>query len=380
MGSSPTAPTLLAGSLWLIAISYMFDYETRLNGMRGLLHISEKSSISLNLLEKFVNKGKRIADKKLSVSIDGINFENPVLVAAGWDKVGKNVSSLYQLGFAGVEVGSVIAYPQPGNARPRFFMIGPGVTLNSFGFNSPGMESVAKNLEAYRNLNIPIGINIGKNKHVPNKAAPELYTVVLRRLYEFATYFVINISSPNSPNLRKLQEKELLNEILSAVTQVMQEIGGRKPLFVKIAPELSFKDIDDVINLVYKHKLTGIIATNTTTNHHLKAKYGSVWEDRAGGLSGDDIHYRSLATKQVAHIYRETKGKIKIIGVGGVKDASTALEKIKAGASLVQVMSAIQAQGFSVAGKINQGILEYMQKEKIKSLQEIVGIDAKKWF
>lgn len=354
------------------------DLESALNRKRFLLSLAQSNPLTLFLLRNIYNRGNKM-NKKLSVVVDGIRFENPLIVAAGWDKIGKNLSALHALGFAGVEVGSIVAYPQPGNPRPRFFEISPGVSLNSFGFNSPGMESVARNLEKYRKSSLPIGINIGKNKYIPNKAAPELYSVVVRRLYPFAKYFVINVSSPNSPHLRKLQEKKLLGEILESVLETMKHIGGRKPLFVKIAPELTIRDIDDVIAIVMEYKLTGIIATNTSSNEHLRAKYGHIWEEKIGGVSGDDEHYRKVALKQVAYIYKKTKGKIKIIGVGGIIDGATAIERIQAGASLIQIFSAIQSQGFSVARKINEGILAYMKKEKIKSIKDLVGRDYKKW-
>lgn len=354
-----------------------FDSEKMKTRTENALHLAEMSPIMLKVLELFADRRKRFKDERLKVVLGGIELENPVMVAAGWDKQGRAVKALHALGFSGVEVGTVPAYPQPGNPRPRQFLIGPGVALNRLGFNSPGMEAVAKNLEKYRESGIPIGISIGKNKYVSDKAAPEMHAIVAKTLYRDASYFVINVSSPNTPGLRKLQDKGPLTDIVLAVNQAMDEMGGKKPLFVKIAPDLTNEAINDVIQVVLDHGLTGIIATNTTINSDLKAKYGEEWRDEQGGLSGDDEDFRKMATDKITHIYKETKGKIEVIGVGGVKDAATALDKIKAGARVVQVLTAIRGEGPSVAGRINRGIAQYMNKEGVRNVSELVGLNVK---
>ncbi|HEV2579638.1 MAG TPA: quinone-dependent dihydroorotate dehydrogenase, partial [Ktedonobacteraceae bacterium] len=304
---------------------------------REALHLAEATPFTLKLLELFADQHRRFSDERLHVVLGGVAFDNPVMVGAGWDKAGRAVKALYTLGFAGVEVGSVLAYAQDGNPRPRQFMPGPGVALNRLGFNTPGMEVVAHNLERYQGSGIPIGISLGKNRDVDAEDAPEAHAAVARKLYDDAAYFAINVSSPNTPGLRELQDKASLTQIVQAVNQAMDEKGARKPLFVKIAPELTDEAVDDVIQVVVDNKLTGIIATNSTINQEIKAKYGEKWRNEAGGVSGDDVDYRRMATAQVAYIWRETRGSIDIIGVGGVKDAQTALEKIKAGAKVVQV-------------------------------------------
>ena len=356
------------------------DSETMQRFTKDALHITELSPVTLKVLELLADRHKRFKDERLRVQLGGVEFENPVVVAAGWDKNGLAVKGLYALGFAGVEVGSVLTYPQPGNPKPRQFVIGPGVALNRRGFDSDGMGKVNSNLRRYTNSGIPIGINIGKNKEIPDSAAPWMYAVVTRQLYRHAAYFVVNVSSPNTPGLRRLQEKEPLTDIVQAVNQVMDEMGSRKPLFVKIAPELTREATNDVIQVVLDNGLTGIIATNTTTDPDIKAKYGERWKNEAGGLSGDDFGYRRMATEKVAHIYRETKGAIEIIGVGGIKDAETALEKIQAGAKAVQVLTAIRGEGPTVAGRINRGIIDFMEKEGIKNLSEIVGMRSFDFF
>jgi len=203
---------------------------------REALHLAEASPLTLSLLELLANGHKRYCDERLRVVLGGVSFENPILVGAGWDKAGRAVRGLYTLGFAGVEVGSVLAEAQPGSSKPRQFMLSPGVALNRLGFNSPGMEVVAQNLVRYRGSGIPIGISLGKNRDVPRSQAPAAHAAVARRLYADSTYFVINVSSPNTPGLRDLQDKGALTDIAQAVNQAMDEQGGRKPLFVKIAP------------------------------------------------------------------------------------------------------------------------------------------------
>ncbi len=352
------------------------DSETWHTRAREALYMAEATPFTLKLVELFADQHRRFSDERLHVVLGGVQFENPVMVGAGWDKAGRAVKALYTLGFSGVEVGTVVAYPQEGNPRPRQFMLAPGVTLNRLGFNSPGMEAVAQNLERYKGSGIPIGISVGKNKEVEAKDAPEAHTVVVKRLYAHAAYFALNVSSPNTPGLRALQEKQPLTEIVQAVNETMERMGGRKPLFIKIAPELSHEAVHDVIDVVLAHGLTGIIATNTTINPDIKAKYGERWRHEAGGLSGDDPTYRNMATEQIAYIYRETKGSIEIIGVGGVKDAETALQKIKAGAKVVQVVTGIRGEGTALPGRINRGLVRYMEKEGVKSIEELVGVDA----
>jgi len=344
---------------------------------RELLHLSEISPLTLRILEQFTFGRKRFTDERLRVVLGGVEFDSPVIVGAGWDKAGRAVKGLHTLGFSGVEVGSVLAYPQPGNPKPRQFMIGPGVSLNRLGFNSPGNEAVARNLRRYRGSGIPIGISIGKNKEIPDKAAPEMHALVAKHLYPDAFYFVINVSSPNTPGLRALQDKAPLTDIVQAVNHAMDEMGRRKPLFVKIAPELSNEAVDDVIEVVIDNGLTGIIATSTTVSPDLKAKYGKQWRYEAGGLAGDDEDFRRKATEKVAHIYREAGGRLEIIGIGGIKDARTALEKIQAGAKVVQIVTGIRGEGPTLPGRINRGIIDYMDREGVKDLSELVGIRAR---
>ena len=349
------------------------DSETWHNHARNALALAESNPLTLRLVELFAQGHRRFTDQRLNIVLGGVEFDNPVMVGAGWTKTGKAVEALYRLGFSGVEVGSVLDYPQPGNEKPRQFMVGPGVCINALGFNTPGVEAVAQNLERYRESGIPIGISLGKNKDIPNVAAPEMHAVIIKRLYDHAAYFVINVSSPNTPGLRALQDKGPLTDIAQAVNDAMDTIGDRRPLFVKIAPDLTNDAVNDVIRVVVDNGLTGIIATNTTNNPDIKARYGERWRNQPGGLSGDDIDYRRMSTEKVTHIYKETDGAVEIIGVGGVKNWQTALEKIRAGAKVVQVVTAIRGEGPRVAGKINRGLVGYMESEGVKNVRELVG-------
>lgn len=352
------------------------DSETWHTYVRDALHLAEISPITLKITELIAFGGNRIKDERLTSNVAGITFENPVMVGAGWDKKGKAIKGLYALGFAGVEIPALLK-AQPGNPRPRQFSVGPGVIIQHLGFNTPGAYAIKKNLAIYKNSGIPIGIGLAKNKETSDKDAPEEYAKVAKILYDEGDYFVINVSSPNTPGLKRLQGKGPLTKIVQAVIKALEEKGGRKPLFVKVAPELTHEEMDDIIDVVLSNKLTGIIAVNTWASPNIKAKYGERWRNQPGGLSGDDKDYRKLATEQVKYIYKKTKGKIVIIGVGAIKDAPTALERIKAGASLIQVVVAIRGEGPSVAANINRGLLEYMQKHKIKNIQNLVGTGVK---
>ncbi len=354
------------------------DSERSHDIARESLHIAERSPFALKLLERFSYGGSRFVDERLRVSLGGVELENPLIVGAGWDKAGRAVRALWQLGFASVEVGSVLEYPQVGNPRPRQFMLSPGVALNWLGFNSPGVDIVGKNLERYKDSDIPIGISIGINRHVDAKDAPRAHAVVAKELYDHASYFAINVSSPNTPGLRRLQITSSVTDIAKAVNQELDAKGGRKPLFIKIAPELNNSQMDGIIDAVVDNGLTGIIAANTADIPELRVKYGERWRNVSGGISGDDEDYRRMTTEKITHIYRQAGKSVEIIGVGGVKDTETALEKIKAGAKALQIVTGLRGEGPTLPGRINSGLVEYMEKEGAKKLDEIVGIDVRK--
>lgn len=352
------------------------DSETFHDLARESIHLAEISPITLKILEFFADKHCRFEDQRLQTTLGSLELDNPLIVGAGWDKKGRAVRGLWHLGFASVEVGSVTEYGQPGNPQPRLFMVSSGVAINWLGFNSPGMDIVAKNLDRYKGSNIPIGISLGLNKDVEHKHASKAYASVAERMYDYAAYFAINVSSPNTPGLRKLQDKEFTVDIIEAVIQTMDKCGGRKPLFVKIAPDLTYQAIDQLLKVAIDHSVTGIIASNTTNSQDLKGKYGSRWRNSPGGLSGDDDEYRQMTTDIISHIYKQAGDKLDIMGVGGINNAESAVEKIKAGAKALQLVTAIRGEGTAVAGKINRGIVEYLDREGISSIKELVGTDT----
>lgn len=303
-----------------------------------------------------------------------IDLDNPIILGAGWDKTGRVVKSMWRAGFGAIEVGSITLNSQAGNAKPRQFSPKSGVLINSMGANSPGAAKVAKNLSKYKN--IPTGINIAVNRGISEAKTPLYYSGVIKILYPYATYFTLNVSSPNTPGLRKLQNKRPLNRIINSCLEIMDQLGGKKPLFIKIDPDLPLRQLDKILEVAIDNKIAGIVATNTTTNPQIKAKYGFL---ENGGLSGDDPDFRKLSNEKIKFVYKHAGKNLDIIGVGGVKDLYTALEKIMLGAKAIQIVSVLYTQGPYVANKINRQLVEWMDREGVKNIQEIVGQEALKY-
>lgn len=264
-------------------------------------------------------------------------------------------------------------------------MITPRIALNRLGFNGPGKEAVDYNLMRYAGSGIPIGINVGMNSQSQIqekvKDPPEAHAAVVGKLYRHAVYFVINPSSPNTLGLRALQDKKPLTDIVQAVVCVMEEWGGVKPVFVKIAPDLTLQAVDDVIDVVIQNKGAGIIASNTTSSPDIKRKYRKgfrgTWRDEPGGLSGDDEEFRQMSNRQIEHIYKTTNGALPTIGVGGVIDSRTAREKIEKGAHAVQIVTGLRTEGLRVAADTTAGLAAYMDKTGVKSIEEMRGAAVK---
>jgi len=340
------------------------------------LHLLGSSAIGQKIIEHYAFGSEgRVADPALHTEVAGIEFENPILFGAGWDKKGRAIHGLYHLGFSGGDVGTVLPFMQVGNPKPRLWTVDKdhSVGLNRLGFNSPGMTIVEQNLKEAEPLPIPIGINVGRNKEISNNDAAWAHEQVIRTLGKYASYIVLGISSPNSKDVRKLQDKEYLRELIQRGYAAMEY---PVPLFIKIDGERSFWQLDDMIRIAVEEALSGMIAINTYSQSDLKEAYGKRWAKETGGLSGNDPRYRDLATATVRHIYEAAGDKLAIIGVGGVNDTNSALEKIKAGASAVQVVTAIRETRGKVAANINRRLLEYMQREGVGNIQELVGIDT----
>ena len=308
-------------------------------------------------IPKLIAANYTLNDSRLKRTVFGLDFQNPVGLAAGFDKEAKLYNELAHFGFGFIEIGTLTPKGQSGNPKPRLFRLPEDSALiNRMGFNNEGVEAAVKRLKK-RNTKVLIGGNIGKNKVTPNEQAKDDYYKAFHALYEYVDYFVVNVSSPNTPDLRALQDKEPLTELLRMLKKEMTSMPQHKPILLKIAPDLSNKQLDDIIEIVTKVKIEGIIATNTTIDRSmLKTEKSKVDAIGAGGLSGKPV--RSRSTEVIAYIHQKSNAAFPIIGVGGIYTAEDALEKLNAGASLVQVYSGFIYEGPSLVKKICKGILK----------------------
>jgi dihydroorotate dehydrogenase len=296
-------------------------------------------------------------EKSLEREVFGLKFKNPVGLAAGFDKDGKYFKSMAHLGFGFIEIGTVTPKGQDGNPKPRLFRLPKDEALiNRMGFNNEGVGALVERLKGYKRTNLIIGGNIGKNKVTPNEEATDDYVKCFEALFDYVDYFVVNVSSPNTPGLRELQEKQPLTKLLSTLQDLNDSKEKRKPLLLKIAPDLTDEQLDDIIEIAHDTKLDGIIASNTTIsrkNLHTNGQY--IEEIGNGGLSGQPVRNRS--TQIIAYIHQKTKGKLPIIGVGGIQSPEDAKEKLDAGASLVQVYTGLIYEGPGMIREINKALL-----------------------
>ena len=316
-----------------------------------LLHFSLK----IPGLKKLLHHLFVVNNVNLETKVFDVAFKNPVGLAAGFDKNASFYNDFSHLGFGFIEIGTVTPIAQDGNPKPRLFRLkSDDAIINRMGFNNGGVEEVLKNLKK-RNTDIVIGGNIGKNKVTSNEDAVLDYIICFNSLYPYVDYFVVNVSSPNTPNLRELQEKEPLTKLLLSLQQENASKEKPKPILLKIAPDLTNQQLDDVIEVVETCKLSGIVATNTTINRSgLITTNDKLQKIGAGGLSGKPLKSRS--TEVINYIHTKSEGRFPIIGVGGIHSAEDALEKLDAGASLVQLYTGFIYEGPSLVKKINQAI------------------------
>jgi dihydroorotate dehydrogenase len=318
-----------------------------------------------------------LADPRLQQSLWGQQFINPIGLAAGFDKDGVAAGIWPYLGFGFAELGTVTYHGQPGNDKPRLFRLPQDqAALNRMGFNNLGSAAMAAMLAERKLSGYPLGINLGKSKVTPLPEAAMDYVGSFQKLQDYGDYFVVNVSSPNTPGLRALQEIDALREIFQAVQAVN---GQRKPLLVKIAPDLLWEDIAAIVDLSLECELAGIIATNTTIDRsHLKTQRlvetGKLLTDEAGGISG--VPVRQKSTEVIRFIYQESQGKLPIIGVGGIFSAADAWEKIAAGASLVQLYTGWTYQGPWLVSRILSGIVDRLEAEGMSSVGMAIGSAA----
>jgi dihydroorotate dehydrogenase len=316
-----------------------------------------KFAYSLPFTRSWLKSQFTVKSPKLERELWGIKFPNPVGLAAGFDKDAKYTDTLACLGFGFIEIGTVTPRPQPGNPKPRSFRVPADKGLiNRMGFNNDGAKAAAERLK-HRKERLIIGGNIGKNKDTPNEQAIDDYVACFKDLYNDVDYFVVNVSSPNTPGLRALQDKGPLMEILNKLMALNKELGNPKPLLLKIAPDLTNEQLDDIISIVKETKIDGLVATNTTISREgLNTPQAEVEQIGAGGLSGLPVKKR--ATEVIRYIHKNSNGAIPVIAVGGIFTAEDALEKLEAGAVLVQVYTGFIYEGPAIAANICKGILK----------------------
>lgn len=299
-----------------------------------------------------------VSDPVLEREVFGLKFPNPVGLAAGFDKDAKGIDAFSALGFGFIEIGTLTPKPQDGNPQPRMFRLKADRGLiNRMGFNNGGVEAAVKRLKQ-RKSPVLVGGNIGKNKVTPNEEAARDYEVCFEALFPVVDYFVVNVSSPNTPNLRALQDKEPLTALLMRLQQRNQAKKKPKPMLLKIAPDLTEGQLDDIVEIIRETKLDGVIATNTTISRDgLETPAQEVEAMGAGGLSGAPVKDR--ATQVIRHLHHKSGGAFPIIGVGGIQKPEDAWEKLEAGASLVQVYSGFVYEGPAMVRNINR----YLRKK-----------------
>ncbi|MEO7960607.1 MAG: quinone-dependent dihydroorotate dehydrogenase, partial [Ginsengibacter sp.] len=325
-----------------------------------ILHVICKVSLLKNIVKKAFAPRSGVS----VINVFGLHFPNPVGLAAGFDKNAKYLTELFALGFGYIEIGTVTPLPQEGNPEPRLFRLQKDQALiNRMGFNNDGVEVIASRLKHFREANVVkgenyiVGGNIGKNKNTPNEEAWQDYQQCFIALHDYVDYFVINVSSPNTPGLRDLQQKYSLEIIISHLKEINASRKNPRPLLLKISPDLSVDALDEIIQVAMSSGLDGLVVSNTTiARDELTTSLTEINKKGAGGLSGKPLAKRS--TKITKYIHEKTKGKIPIISSGGIFTGTDASEKLQAGASLVQVWTGFIYEGPSIVKKICSGLIE----------------------
>ncbi len=312
-------------------------------------------------LRRVLYKVYHVRNKALETEFLGMKFSNPVGLAAGFDKNAEIYREFHPFGFSFIEVGTVTPLAQPGNPRPRSFRIPADRGLiNRMGFNNHGAAAAAVKLGGKRPKGLIIGGNIGKNTQTPNEEAVADYEAVFRAIYDGVDYFVVNVSCPNITDLHKLQDQNSLEAILGRILEIRKEMDPKKPVLLKISPDLNDKQLDETLEIVDKLKIDGIVATNTTIRRDgLKTSPGTIEAIGNGGMSGAPITSRSLEV--VRYIHEKTNGKLPIIAVGGIMNEQDGLNMLEAGASLIQLYTGFIYEGPALAKRINKAILRKFQ-------------------
>jgi dihydroorotate dehydrogenase len=314
-------------------------------------------------------------DKRLAVRVFGLNFPNPIGIAAGFDKHAEVPDALLRLGFGFVEVGTVTPLPQTGNPRPRVFRLDrdQGV-INRLGFNSQGSDAALARLAARANAGGIVGINVGANKDAPDRIVD--YVKLIERFAPVASYVTINISSPNTPGLRTMQQAAVLDDLLARVVDAHERVAqnaGPTPVLLKIAPDLSLTDLDDVVGVARSRRVDGMIVGNTTVGRPPDLRDTEKAKE-AGGLSGRPL--LSLANRMLAETYVRVEGVFPLIGAGGIDSGAAALGKIRAGAGLIQIYSGLVFRGLGLVAEIKKDLLGALERDRQDSIKDYVGADA----
>ena len=322
-----------------------------------------KTILGIPVAGWFFKKIYCLRDESLERRVFGLVFPNPVGLAAGFDKDGKYYKAMAALGFGFIEIGTVTPLPQQGNPRPRLFRLpADGALINRMGFNNEGVEAMARRLKKGRLPGLIVGGNIGKNKTTPNEEAVGDYSRCFETLFPYVDYFVVNVSSPNTPGLRALQEKKPLTALLNHLQNLNRLKPVPKPILLKIAPDLTNEQLDDILDIVQATALDGIIATNTTIERNgLKTNKLDIEKIGNGGLSGAPLRKRS--TEVIRYLHQRSGGRVTIVGAGGIASAADAMEKLEAGATLVQVYSGLVYSGPGLVKAINRKLV---QKDKAR--------------
>ena len=338
-------------------------------------------NLALNYLKFLPKFSSLLVDPKnyenLNNSLWNLNFPNPIGMSAGFDKNAEIINSLFNFGFGFVEAGTTTPIAQTGNQQPRIFrLIEDQAIINRLGFNNLGANIFYNNLlKTNKNSSQIIGVNIGKNKDTIDSSSD--YILLLEKFYNYADYIAINISSPNTKNLRDIQNEDLLNDFLQKISQCknnLQKISQKNtPILLKIAPDLEFEQLKNIAKIVLNNSIDGVIISNTTIARNLNLKSPKSIEN--GGLSGKPLFEKS--NEILRNFYRLTEGKIPLIGVGGISNADDAYIKIKNGASLIQIYSAFIYHGFSLVEKIKKQLSEKLKKDGFKNISEAVGCNVK---
>ena len=326
---------------------FLFDPEKIHTFTFFLIKVFFKIPILGFIVESFY----KVKSPKLERKLFGLTFENPVGIAAGFDKNATHISEFEKFGFGFIEIGTVTPKPQDGNPKKRLFRLKEDTAIiNRMGFNNDGVTKIKNRLK--KNYNVLIGGNIGKNKVTPNSQAKNDYIICFKELYDYVDYFVVNVSSPNTPGLRELQSKGFLNDLFIELNKLRSNEIIKKPILIKISPDLSKEKILEILEVIHTNNIDGIIATNTTIDYpNLKSKN----KNETGGLSGAPLYDKS--NEVISFISKKTNGKLPIIGVGGISTPEQAVKKIEAGAHLIQLYTGIIYEGPGIVRKINKKLL-----------------------